>query len=178
MQSISSPSIEIKESDSPLQELSISHSILSLIPYNLAIEYLTIPYNIDTKGRLEVMMVSPENPDTLQKLQLFTGKLLIPRKTNRDNLLKLISKHYGPISEKNPKEQKDSEKRFSINLSASTITIVNDIIHEAVRLRASDIHLEPFELQYPRCEPDPGQFQYQYDDLIYHLIVLPLKSEL
>jgi type IV pilus assembly protein PilB len=147
MQSVSTPSIKIKEPDSPLPELSISHSILSLIPYNLAIEYFAIPYNIDSKGRLEVFMVSPENPDILQKLQLFTGRLLKPNKTNRENLLKLISKHYGPVSEKNHKEQKESEKRFSINLTASAITIVNDIIHDAVRLRASDIHLEPFELE-------------------------------
>ena len=32
-------------------------------------------------------------------------------------------------------------------MTASAITIVNDIIHDAVRLRASDIHLEPFELE-------------------------------
>jgi hypothetical protein len=75
MHSVYSPSTKIKEPNLPLQELSISHSIMSLIPYNIAIEYLTIPYNIDTKGRLEVLMVFPENPDILQKLQLFTGKL-------------------------------------------------------------------------------------------------------
>lgn len=147
MQSLSTPLIEIKETNSFLQELSISHSILSLIPYNLAIEYFAIPYNIDSKGRLEVFMASPENPNILQKLQLFTGKLIKPKKTNRDNLLKLISKHYGQIKEKNRKEQNESEKRFSINLTTSAITIVNDLIHEAVRLRASDIHLEPFELE-------------------------------
>ena len=32
-------------------------------------------------------------------------------------------------------------------MTTSAITIVNDLIHEAVRLRASDIHLEPFELE-------------------------------
>ena len=77
------------------------------------------------------MMFSPDNPDILQKLQLFTGKLIKPKKIERENLLKLISKHYGPISEKSQKEYKESEKRFSINLTTSTITIVNDNIHDA-----------------------------------------------
>ncbi len=92
-------------------------------------------------------MAHPEEIDSLQKLQVFTGKLLKTTKINRDDLLKLISKHYGPISENALKEQLKTEKRFSINVTDSAITVVNDIVHVAVRLRASDIHLEPFELE-------------------------------
>lgn len=116
-----------KEQAPLLPELSISHSILSIIPYNLAIEYLVLPTGIDKKGRLEVLMVHPDDPDAYQKLQMYTAKLLKPKKIDRDSLLKLIAQHYGPVTEKSAQELVQSEKRLSINLTASAITIVDDI---------------------------------------------------
>lgn len=147
MQNSSSTFSEEIIGEPPVTELSVSHSILSIIPYNLAVEYLTFPYDIDSRGRLEVRMVCPEDTESLQKLQMYTGKLLKPVKTDRNTLLKLISMHYGPVSESVNSEQKRTEKRFSLNLAQSATVIVNDIIHDAVRLRASDIHFEPFELE-------------------------------
>jgi len=37
------------------------------------------------------------------------------------------------------------ERKLIYNKGESTIIMVNDIIHKAIRLRASDIHCEPFE---------------------------------
>lgn len=39
-----------------LKELSIPHSILSLIPYDIAIEYSALPFVVDEQGRVEAAM--------------------------------------------------------------------------------------------------------------------------
>ncbi len=52
-QNITPPKSEILDN---LKELSVPHSVLSVIPYNIAVEYTVLPFNIDDSGRLEVAM--------------------------------------------------------------------------------------------------------------------------
>ncbi|MBD3392884.1 MAG: type II secretion system protein GspE [Chitinivibrionales bacterium] len=131
--------------------ISISHSILSKIPYDIAVEYFTLPYRVDDKGRLEVLMAYPHDPGTIQAVQMHAGALVCPRKAGKDQLMKLVAIHYGRASDQTagspgaPDANRRGPDRLSYNSSATTIAVVDDIIHEAVRLRASDIHLEPFE---------------------------------
>jgi type IV pilus assembly protein PilB len=148
MQTVTTPIVSnvLTGQTASLPELSISHSILSLVPYNLAIQYQALPVNIDSKGRLELLMTDPYHVESIQILQMYTGKQIKPSSVKKENILKLIAHHYGPRSEKFEKEiAPRNERKFSINISESTTVIVNDLIHEATRLRASDIHLEPFE---------------------------------
>jgi type IV pilus assembly protein PilB len=153
MQSTTSPKIATPSKDSleSFEALSIPHSILSLIPYNLAIEYFILPFGIDEHGRIQALMAYPGDAETLQHVQLHTGVCVRPVEVPKETLLALIAKHYGALSAvaTESKEREDasapSKKRLAFNQASSTITVVNDIIHEAIRLRASDIHLEPFE---------------------------------
>ena len=140
-----------KNSIESFEGLSIPHSILSVIPYNLAIEYFVLPYGIDEHGRIQALMAYPGDAETLQHVQLHTGVCIRPVEVPKDALLPLITKHYGALASvaTEKKNQEDapasSRKRLAFNETSSTITVVNDVIHEAIRLRASDIHLEPFE---------------------------------
>jgi type IV pilus assembly protein PilB len=138
------------ESVSPLDSVSISHSILSILPYHMAVEYFALPLNIDSCGRLEALMAYPGHVETLQALQMYTGMTIKPIPAAKEFVLSMIAKHYG-AEKKQGSESRIVEpnaggsKRLLYNANESTINIVNDIIHEAIRLRASDIHLEPFE---------------------------------
>jgi type IV pilus assembly protein PilB len=128
--------------------ISIPHSILSLVPYNIAIEYFVLPYSIDEKGRIQALMAYPGDVPTRQHIQLHTGVCIRPTAISKDALLRLITKHYGALavsSESTQHTHPAPKDRLIFNQQSSTIGIVNDIIHEAVRLRASDIHFEPFE---------------------------------
>ena len=63
-------------------------------------------------------------------------------------MLKLISTHYGPYQQKPDAAHAQAhgpKQRLVYSRSESTVTLVNNLLHEAIRLRASDIHLEPFE---------------------------------
>lgn len=58
---------EQKKEDSPAikKEISISHSVLSLISGQMAQNYYVIPYSFDFKGRLEVLMANSEDYQTI-----------------------------------------------------------------------------------------------------------------
>ncbi|MBD3422076.1 MAG: type II secretion system protein GspE [Chitinivibrionales bacterium] len=135
---------------SQYESISISHSVLSLTPYQVAIEYFTLPVSVDEKGRVQALMAYPHDVETLQNVQLVLGKPVRPVEATKDQVLKLINKHYGRQSD-TPHESVNStgrEERYdllSYNRTDSATTIVNDVVHEAIRLQASDIHIEPFE---------------------------------
>jgi hypothetical protein len=71
-------SIELKPVQgtvSNLDSVSISHSILSILPYHIAIEYFALPLNIDSCSRLEALMAYPGHVETLQ---MYIGMTIKP----------------------------------------------------------------------------------------------------
>jgi type IV pilus assembly protein PilB len=145
---------------------SISQSILSLIAVDLAIEYATLPFAIDEHGRLEVLTENPYHIGTVQALQMHTGMIVRAYRSTRDTVLKLIDFFYGSQQIDHAVNSKNErQRRFSINLIETTVVIVNDIIHEAIRLRASDIHFEPFEKEMI--------VRFRIDGVLHEMGVIP-----
>jgi type IV pilus assembly protein PilB len=129
-------------------DLRVAHSLLELVPYQVAVEVIAIPRGFDEKGRLEVLMASTGDHRALQLLQMHTGKLIRPVFTSKDIVMQLIAGNYGQQRTQQPGASTPAEqlrRSLSINNNDSAVATVNDIVHEAIRLRASDIHFEPFE---------------------------------
>lgn len=131
--------------------MSVSHSVLSLVPFAMAIEYFAIPYKIDEHNRLEMLMAYPHDATGLQTLQMVSGHLIKPVPVERERLLQLIKKQYGETQKAKGASTSDAQsapavsRRLIYNPHNTTTVVVDDILHEAIRLNASDIHLEPFE---------------------------------
>jgi len=162
---------EIKrEGVAALSSVSISHSILSILPYHLAIEHFALPLSIDSKNRLEVLMAYPHHIETLQALQMYTGMAIKGIPAEKEFVLNLIAKHYGSDKkeshDKATVEAVASTRRLQYNPNESTVTIVNDTIHEAIRLRASDIHLEPFEKEM--------LVRFRIDGVLQEMMTIPV----
>jgi type IV pilus assembly protein PilB len=154
---------------SGFETLSIPHSVLSQIPYTVAIEYFVMPYGVDSKGRIEVLMAYPHDCETIQNIQLHCGACIKPQPIAKETLLKLISKHYGALAS-SPKQgdlphEIKSSRRMSMNHGDTTLVLVDDVIHEAVRLRASDIHMEPFEREM--C------VRFRVDGVLQEMLTIP-----
>jgi type IV pilus assembly protein PilB len=143
--------ITMQATDSPLagklREITIPHSVLSLVPYDLAVEYSALPFGVDESGRIEAAMECGPDLDALQKLQMALGRTIKVTNMPREAVMSLIGRQYGSQVRARDQAAKEQakERRLIYNSGDSTITMVNDIIHEAIRLRASDIHMEPFE---------------------------------
>jgi type IV pilus assembly protein PilB len=140
------PDIDLSSLPKGFSSRSISQSILSLLEPQVAIEYFALPFGIDSQGRLEVLSAYPYDIDTLQALQLHTGMIIKPTRSTKETVLKLVDFFYGASRQRQSiSATAEKQSTFAINIHESATVIVNDIIHEAIRLRASDIHCEPFE---------------------------------
>jgi type II secretory ATPase GspE/PulE/Tfp pilus assembly ATPase PilB-like protein len=156
---------------SHFEEMVIPHSILSHIPYALALDNFLLPFGVDEKGRIEALMAYPGDTKTLQRIQQYTGKLIRPIAVPKEKLLRLIAKHYGAANEASKHNQKPKKEtikncgKLSYNRTDTTTVLVDDILHEAIRLRASDIHLEPFEREM--C------VRFRIDGVLQEMLAIP-----
>lgn len=160
---------------SRFEKISIAHSVLSLVPYHLAVEYLILPIAQDDKGRMQALMASPDDAGMLQTIQMLTGLLIRPVKAPKEELLKLIQKHYASHGAEHSAPGRgispDSrQNRLSYNRSGSIVSMVDDILHEAIRLRASDIHFEPFEREM--C------VRFRVDGVLQEMLAIPSEQTL
>jgi hypothetical protein len=77
-------------------DLIIPHSVLSLIPFTLALKYHILPLRIAHNGHLEALIANPHDADVIQTMQMHTGRLIRGHEVDKEQLLKLIDRHYGP----------------------------------------------------------------------------------
>ncbi len=133
----------------------INPKATALIPENIAIRYNLIPIDkIDNK--LIVAMSDPFNIFAIDDIKLLTGmdiKIVISLKSV---ILKAIDKFYKEESTKKVLEEfeetylpssiedLDDDDLSDVN-SAPVVKLVNSIIRQAIRMKASDIHIEPLE---------------------------------
>ncbi len=117
-------------------------------------------------------MAYPHDTEMIQAVQLHTGVCVRPTGIGKDYLLKLIATHYDFVKSDDEIAAEEREERVPQRLSYSradsTISIVNDIIHEAIRLRASDIHMEPFEREM--C------VRFRVDGILQEMMNIPAEK--
>ncbi len=166
------PKAQRTSSDTVLEQfgnMSIPHSILQRIPYQVAIDYFVLPYAVDDAGRIEALMAYPSDPEHRQCIQMHAGAPVRGKSIDRDALLTLIAKHYNAASASRRDapgvSRSQSAGRLAYDATASTVTVVDDMIHEAIRLRSSDIHLEPFEREM--------QVRFRVDGVLQEMMSIP-----
>ncbi len=128
-----------------ISTFNIKKEILNLVPEDLAKKYMIIPlYKISNV--LTIAMVDPFNLYAIDELRSRTGldvKIVI---STEKNIRKTIEKYYGSISAFEVQKAEAEETVFTKWVEdAPVVNLVNNIIEKAVRLNASDIHIEPEE---------------------------------
>lgn len=142
-------------------KISVDPDLLGLISVDLARTYQVVPKSLDKeKKELSLIMVNPEDlsiVDFFQKRTGFTVKSLLTSKENLDNLIANIYSQSlsGEISGVLKRGKEVVEEEGVRLVTADTISqiikepkiveIVRKILEHAIRLRASDIHIEPME---------------------------------
>jgi type IV pilus assembly protein PilB len=110
-------------------------------------------------GVLRIIMSDPSDFDTLQKLQFILNKDIQPMLAPREQIIEAINRHYGQTETESVDSMLAEFTDTAIDFTeteataagglgeesdAPVVKLVNLIIQEAVSLRASDIHVEPF----------------------------------
>ena len=102
---------------------------------------------------LTVVMADPQDRYVLEALALFSGKRIIPRVGIASEIDQAIEQRYQLKETSQNVLDKidvvqfldDVEQLKELASEAPVIKMVNQLIHQAVELGASDIHFEPFE---------------------------------
>src|SRR3954470_15694553 len=141
-----------------LTEVTIPPAVVELVPESVARENVVLPLAQDGP-MLKIIMSDPSDVATMEKLQFILNKQITPVLAPKEQIVEAINRHYGQsetesvdsmlaeftdtaidfTETESTKHGADSE-----NDAAPIIRLVNLILQEAVSLRASDIHIEPF----------------------------------
>ncbi len=136
-----------------LDERLIDPQVASLVPESLARRYGLVPVGFDPHGRLQVAMSDPSNVLALDDVRTVTDREVVPVVGTRSAISAAIDRFLsagddlddlgdGLMGEDDASELEAIE---SVVDDAPIVRFVNALISQAVRDRASDIHIEPQE---------------------------------
>ncbi len=146
-----------------LSEVEIPSGVVELIPESLARENIVMPMSQDN-GVIKVIMHDPLNFETIEKLRFVLNREITMALAPKEAIVEAINRYYGSSSQETEsvdsmlQEFTDTAIDFSDEGGGSSrsgaggvdegdapvIRLVQLIIQEAVAMRASDIHIEPF----------------------------------
>ena len=158
-----------------LNDRVIPPDILVKMPTKAIFQYNVIPLEMDN-GALRVATCDPFNPGMMDALRLATGmKIRLSLSTSTD-ISGAAKKFYGVGADTFDRMMQDnriemnSEEDLKQDLSdldseASVVKFVNQVIWEAHKDRATDIHLEPQEMDL--------RIRYRIDGVLHPIPVPP-----
>ena len=144
-----------------LRSAQISDEVVELVPESVARENTVLPIS-EEDGALRILISDPFDLETIEKLRFILNRKIETALSSKGAILGAINKYYGQVEGESAdsmlqeftdtaidftETDADSEQAEEDvdDSSAPVIRLVNLMIHEAVQLRASDIHVEPFE---------------------------------
>ncbi|MEW6042521.1 MAG: ATPase, T2SS/T4P/T4SS family, partial [Elusimicrobiota bacterium] len=146
-----------------VSELNIKPDVISLVPIKLAHRFKLIPLKKE-QGILTVAMTNPFDVTTIDEIRVLTDCEVDVVISTETEILKAIKKYYGigaetvdrMVEEKKaetvkptPAAEKPSafvgKKVIERQEDAAVIKFVNQLVNEAYKNGATDIHVEPFE---------------------------------
>ena len=137
-----------------LDKYTIKPDVVAQIPENIARRYELIAIDIQNNF-LIVAMADPLNIYAIDDVRMFTKYEIQPVIATRESILNNIDRYYR--KESTEKMIEEFTKHYGANevsdiedvelsevSSAPIVRLINSIIEQAVDMRASDIHIEPY----------------------------------
>jgi general secretion pathway protein E/type IV pilus assembly protein PilB len=167
-----------------LAGLKIEDSVISLVSRDVARKYRVIPV-FQGEGKIGLAIEDPSDLNTLDSLTHLLNAEIEPRVASEQDIEAALNKYYGGEKRKAMSENKEFEgviKELTlehvevtddagaeVESDAPLIRLVNQIIVEAFKLRASDIHLEPMEKKF--------RLRYRIDGLMIEMKSPPKRLQ-
>lgn len=157
-----------------LNTIRIPDEVIQLVPESVAREQNVLPIAEDGDA-LKVLISDPLAFETIEKLRFILNRRIETALAPRQNIAEAINRYYGQVEGESAdsmmQEFTDTQIDFTVTDesnrsndegvdedSAPIVKFVHLMIQEAVQLRASDIHVEPFE--------DRVRIRYRIDGIL------------
>lgn len=145
--------------------MNIDLNLSQYIPQETAYGNNVVPISL-IEGVLSLGMANPDERKVLEEISFLTGFKISPVKMGHEQISSHLEKLYGESSFKKNGDITLDE----LNQESSTIDFVTQIINNAIKFSASDIHIEPFEEFY--------RLRYRIDSRLIETSRLPVKKGL
>ncbi len=170
-----------------LKDVAIRPAIVELISESIARENCVLPYEEDGDA-LVVVVSDPDDVEVFEKLRFILQRPIEAVISSREAIQEAVNLHYGQnvgeSADSMIQEMTDTAINFtevesggadadqagnSTESDAPIVRLCDQIIAEAVQLRASDIHIEPFE--------DRVRIRYRIDGKLVEREALPKRFQ-
>lgn len=168
-----------------IDNIDIPSDVIKRVPAQMAKTYHIVPIEYSEKdNELTVVLDSPENFRATDDLSTLMGFKVKAKMTDRDALEQALTKHYqetqdddidgliGEIQEdsflaefEGRNQSIDLDELKELSESNPVKKLLNLVLLQAIRDKASDIHFEPFENEY--------KMRYRIDGILYEMIPPP-----
>jgi len=152
-----------------LTTVEVKPEVLRTLPARLVFKQRCVPLE-ERNGTLRIATCDPYELTAFDELRLLTGKGIELVLADEQDIRKFIRIHYGVASdtldelsvgrngESSQATVDPADAEVEQAQEASVIKLVNDLLLEAVRERATDVHIEPYE--------DHLQIRYRIDGIL------------
>lgn len=138
-----------------LEEYSINGEAVLKISQSLAQKHNAVPIDIEN-GKLIVAMVDPTNIIALDDIMLYTNMRIVSVLASEKQVVNVINRYFGKQVVSNAAEEfkkennivdipEEEETKNDESDNSPVAKMLNSLIEQAIRERASDIHIEPYE---------------------------------
>jgi type IV pilus assembly protein PilB len=144
-----------------LRQNRIPENVIELVPESVARENGVLPVAMD-ENTLKIVLSDPFDLETIEKLRFILNRKIETALASKQAILESINQYYGQVEGESADsmlqeftdtaidftETEEDSSGMADTMDESSppvVRLVNLMIGEAVQLRASDIHVEPFE---------------------------------
>jgi type IV pilus assembly protein PilB len=164
-----------------LNEFEIDESVIKLVPADVVQKYQLIPVN-RAGSTLIVAMADPSNIFAIDDIKFMTGYNVEVVVTSEASIKSAIDKYYdqsasfddvmGDLDDIDLEVVDDADDIDSGELEkasedAPVVKLVNLILTDAIKKKASDIHVEPYEKSF--------RVRYRIDGVLHEVMKPPMK---
>ncbi|MCH2103013.1 MAG: Flp pilus assembly complex ATPase component TadA [Planctomycetes bacterium] len=166
-----------------LEGTSVPADFVNDVPVHFARNYNLIALDDGASGVMRVATCNPLDPHPMDDLSSMLGKELDPVLAPRVEITTLIARAYRhkadgvdealtEVSEDDDiadlaEEIDESEDVLDVSNKAPIIKLVNTILFQALKLRSSDVHFQPY--------PDRVQVRFRIDGILYDMDAIPRR---
>ncbi len=166
-----------------LTSLKLDIELIQKFPKTLSRRFGIIPI-VKANGFVKLGIVDPTNIEAINDAELFLHMPVIPVLVSQKDVINAVNIYYDRIQVSTEdmvdeledanldhvaQELSEPEDLLDATDEAPIIRLINSLMFEAVKKRASDIHIEPFEKEV--------SVRYRIDGILYEIIKPPKRFQ-
>jgi general secretion pathway protein E/type IV pilus assembly protein PilB len=167
-----------------LGELRLADDVIAAVPRHIAKKFNVVPVHVHETG-IGVAIADPSDLDTMDAVQVALNSPVEWRVATEEDIQSSLNRYYGGQEDKVSQMIQDitegevelgtigkidADDGSAVDADAPIIKLVNSMIVEAFKLRASDIHLEPLSKRF--------RMRYRIDGVLHEMKSPPKRLQL